>query len=98
MKTIRAHHIPRDSLFLIKTHKGAQVLSVGVTEMHREPCVWLLVDLDAPPIARAFARKETGDTWDDEEGVETTFVGTYQDRFYIFHVFDLGERGLEWLK
>ena len=68
---------------------GAQLLSVH--NQHERICVWALVDTEAPEVERVFRLVGTGHPYDDEGG---TFVGSVlmQDGYYVFHVFDHGER------
>lgn len=69
--------------------RGARLLAVQV--QHGRPCVWALVDPDAPLVTRRLALRGTGHP---AEGLAMApFVGTFQleGGAFVGHLFDLGE-------
>ena len=66
--------------------RGARILCVQVQDVR--PCLWALVDPEAPTCERLFCWRGTG----QEMGValEGTYVGTVQLARLVFHLFDCG--------
>lgn len=79
---------PGDTV-IIGMPKGAQVLSVD--SQYGVPCVWALVDPDAPKVLRKF--RMAGTAHHVEKKHTKNFVGTFQldGGSLVFHLFDLGE-------
>jgi hypothetical protein len=69
--------------------KGAQLLSVQV--QHGKPCLWALVDVNAPTAQRRLAIRGTGHHCGSIPA--SAFVGTFQleGGAFVGHLFDLGE-------
>lgn len=65
--------------------EGAVILSVQT--LFGEPCLWALVDPEAPEVSRKLITYGTGDSIKEEIGA---FIGTYQlnNGFLVFHVFE----------
>lgn len=70
---------PRGGVFL-----SAQVQNDG-------PCVWVLVDPDAPLVARRFRLYGTGHEIEDTDAGQGTFAGTFQMGPFVGHLWDMGE-------
>jgi hypothetical protein len=68
--------------------KGAEVLTIQV--QHDTPCLWAMVDPNAPKEARFFETFGTGHVIRTDMGVERSYIGTYQihDGALVFHVFE----------
>ena len=62
---------------------GAQVLTLQMQD--RKPTIWALVNPDAPKEIRRFALFGTGHPF-DPSGL--TYVGTFQTRGLVFHLFE----------
>ena len=62
---------------------GAQVLAVQC--QGGEPCLWALVDEQAPKMLRTFETFGTGHSIPDGN---KNYVGTYQMMGLVFHVFE----------
>ncbi len=89
MKTIHKYALEISDEQGIYMPQGAELLTVQMQYGH--PCVWALVDTDAPPCLRGFAIRGTGHP---ARGLSRKdYVGTVQDRggSLIWHVFDLGQ-------
>ncbi len=78
-----------DDVVTLMMPRGAVVLSVQV--QHETPCVWALVDPEAPKVPRRFRWAGTGHPLDLRGFWK--FVGTFQlhGGDLVFHLFDLGE-------
>jgi hypothetical protein len=63
--------------------KGARILTLQL--QGGGPCIWVLVDPDAPPETRTFHVLATGQ---EIEGSLGEYVGTYQQGFFVWHVFE----------
>lgn len=70
---------------------GARILSVDI-DPSGNPCVWALVDPEAPRARRILMVVGTGWPLPDESHA-WTFVGTFvqRDQGLVFHVFEAGE-------
>lgn len=49
------------------------------------PCLWALVDDDAPTVSRTFCVVGTGNPFPENAH---TFVGTWQDGPFVWHLFE----------
>jgi hypothetical protein len=61
----------------------------GRFDIADQPCIWALVDVEAPKVKRKFALRGTGHDCDDLWGAE--FVGTFfvhPDGSLVFHLFN----------
>jgi DNA-directed RNA polymerase subunit RPC12/RpoP len=69
----------------ISMPEGSEILAVH-TQMER-PCIWAIVDPDAPLITRRLCIRGTGHTFKGNEG---KYIGTCQvdNEFLVFHVFE----------
>lgn len=82
--------------FVIEMPRYAKLLHVDIqgdvgSFKGGQPCIWALVDVDAPKVKRRFSLRGTGHDCDDLIGTE--FVGTFfahSDGSLVFHVFDQG--------
>lgn len=64
--------------------EGAKVISCMMQQ--GSPCLWALVDPEAPKVVRLFHLFATGEPF-DANGL--TYIGTYQiDGYYMFHLFE----------
>jgi len=72
---------------VIRMPKGAETLCVQV--QNSAPCLWALVDADAPMRVHKFQVRGTGHNADDVG----SYVGTFQSHggAFVGHVFDAGE-------
>jgi hypothetical protein len=87
---IHKYTLPVTDEFEISMPAGARLLSLQV--QHEAPCLWALVDTDAPATMRRFSLRGTGH--ECEFGHLVPFVGTFQLHLgnFVGHLFDLGER------
>ena len=67
---------PIDDVFSIDLPKGAQILTVQV--QRGEPCIWALVDPDAPKEKRHFVLLGTGHVHSKRLLEGCSYVGSYQ--------------------
>jgi hypothetical protein len=91
MKTIWKFPIATVDQQSLPIPAGAEMLCVQV--QHGEPCIWALVNPDAPKRRRAVRVVGTGHPCDDVNA--QNYVGTYQlhDGRLVFHVFIAPEEG-----
>jgi hypothetical protein len=89
MRTIFKYPLPVADEIAVTMPKGAQLLSVQT--QHGVPCLWALVDTNAPMRERALAVRGTGHTCGSIPA--SAFVGTFQleGGSFVGHLFDLGE-------
>jgi len=73
--------------FEIPMPRGAKVLTAGMQQGNYY--IWALVDPTRDMCKHEFMIYGTG--WDNVEG---EFVGTVFDGSFVWHVFDLGEKGM----
>jgi hypothetical protein len=67
--------------------KGAEILSVQM--QNNIPCLWVLVNPDEKDTdARNIETFGTGHTLYYDMGVTREFIGTFQTRGLVFHVFE----------
>ena len=88
MKTVWKYQFLVVDDLVVNMPEGAQVLSVQVQGI--EPCIWALVDPDAPLVERRLHVRGTGHPFVGNEG---RFVGTFQmlrGRF-VGHLFEDAE-------
>ena len=85
---------PIDGEFTLEMPRYAKFLHVamqGSPFSDGKPCIWALVDVDAPKVRQKFALRGTGH---DCDGVcLENFVGTFfafEDGSQVYHLFDLG--------
>lgn len=84
MKSVYKYQIDMTSDVRVKMPEGATVVAVGL-DGHREPCVWALVDPDAPAIVeRKFGVYGTGGRVPDF----CEYVGTFFTLPFVWHVFE----------
>ncbi len=76
-----------DGVVDIPMPKGAHVLTVKV--QHGKPCLWAIVDPDAPTETRSFRVFGTGHEMDIDIP-HSHYIGTYQlfDGNFLGHVFE----------
>lgn len=84
-------------LLTVRMPRGAQVLTVQV--QYGTPCLWALVDPEAPHEIRTFATYGTGRPMQvpgNHNGAK--YIGTYQVEggALVFHVFELGVAPCSW--
>jgi len=83
MKKIWKYSVPVEDSFTIILPSGARILTIqrqaGVARM------WVLLDESNPPVVRRFKTFGTGHSIDTEN---LTYVGTYQDMQFVWHVFE----------
>ena len=74
--------------FEISMPKAAFILDVQVQEHH--PCLWALVNVEAPMVTRHFRVYGTGQPLNHAPGM---YIGTYQDHggALVFHMFEVLE-------
>lgn len=82
MLTIWKYSIPIDDFIAVSMPEGAQVLTV---QMQRDtPCIWALVDTEAPLVTCMFRLFGTGNPISGDAG---EYVGTFQMLGLVFHLF-----------
>lgn len=90
MMTIYKYPLPVSDSIALPMPKGARVLTVQV--QGGQPCVWAMVDVNAPTVTRTFVLRGTGHS---AEGLASLapYVGTFQlhGGAFVGHLFDLGE-------
>jgi hypothetical protein len=73
----------------ISMPEGSQILAVHtqVNYLMQIPCIWAIVDTDAPLITRRLCIRGTGHTFKGNEG---KYIGTFQidNGALIFHLFE----------
>lgn len=86
MKTVFKYPIPIGNIVTIKMPKGAEILHVA--EQNGSPCMWALVEPEAPMIDREFRFAGTGHPIKDEE--IGFFCGTFflREGALVFHIFE----------
>jgi len=84
MKTIWKYDIQPNTPVSIP--EDSQILTVQV--QNQTPCLWVLVDPDAPVVTRHFNTYGTGHLILDDPG---EYIGTFQlhDGAFVFHVFEV---------
>ncbi len=89
MQTIHKYRLSAGSDTAVMMPEGADVLTVQM--QHGRPCLWAVVDLEAPLERRHFLTYGTGHPLSEGLGGDLTYVGTYQmeDGALVFHVFEL---------
>ena len=86
MKTIFKYTLHMFSEQTIDMPKGAQLLTAQM--QNGVPCVWALVDTNADDAKRTIFIHGTG----HEIIHDHPWVATFQDRAFVWHVFDGGEK------
>lgn len=91
MKTIWKYPVPAEDEFTLDMPQGS--VSLSVRNQGNYPCLWALVDPDAPKKPHRFRVFGTGQSISDAEIAAMSYVGTFQimDGVLIFHLFDKGE-------
>lgn len=86
MRAIHKYPIEIDDIAALKLPAGAQVLCVQL--QRGQPCIWALVDTDAPLVTRNFAWRGTGH--DVDPCAVGQYVGTIQLQSgeLVFHLFE----------
>lgn len=82
--TIWKYELPLSSLNNLEIPSGAKILTVQV--QNNKPCIWVQVDENNTKETRTFRIYGTGHTMLDEK---TTYIGTWQDGIYVFHLFEV---------
>lgn len=85
MITIWKYSLKLDDKVKLEMPKGAQILTVqmqGIT-----PYLWALVDTESKKEERTFFIFGTG-TSNPRLGFELNYIGTFQERFFVWHVFE----------
>lgn len=87
-RSIYKYELRVDDEQIVQLPRGAQVLCVQ-TQRER-PCLWCLVDVDAPIEPRTFRIYGTGHPF-DRDPLDTRYIGTFQLRGgqLVFHVFEV---------
>ena len=84
-----------DGCIAITIQAGAKILTVQTHQGNGEPCVWALIDPNAPMVKRRFLTLMTGQPIATMDLDNAVYVGTCQVRtgpiVIVAHVFDLGE-------
>lgn len=88
-KMVFKYQLPIKDTFTLDIPAGADILAVQI--QHENPCLWALVEKDAPPVTRHFACVGTGQpvpTVIDKHN----YIGTVQryDGNLVLHYFILG--------
>lgn len=88
MRKVFKYELPVDDYFTLSLPKGAQVLSVQA--QGNKPCLWALVDPDAPTEERQFRFAGTGHSIKEDPG-RLEFVSTFQTHggSLVFHIFEV---------
>jgi hypothetical protein len=86
VKTIWKFPLETTDLQTVRMPSGAVVLTVEAQDAR--PCLWALVDSEAPKVNRRFAIYGTGHPFGGGD-----YIGTYQlvGGALVFHVFELTE-------
>jgi len=86
-KTIWKYELKIEGLQNIIMPIGAKILSVQI--QNETPCLWALVNPEEKDTdARNIETFGTGHTVCYDSGVTRDFIGTYQTRGLVFHVFE----------
>lgn len=87
MRTIYKYPLTVTGHNALRMPKGAEVLTVQM--QHGVPCLWVLVDTDAPECERVLRIYGTGHPISDDENA--LYVGTFQlsGGAFVFHVFEV---------
>lgn len=88
-KSIWKFPFPIEDEFVLEMPRYAKILHVQM--QGNAPCIWALVDVDAPKVKRKFALRGTGHPCEDLGAAE--FIGTFfafTDGSLVFHLFDRG--------
>jgi hypothetical protein len=89
MRSIFKYEVPLADYFSLEMPAGADILTIQV--QNERPCLWAIVDKDAPMKTRRFATYGTGWELPPEEFLGK-YAGTVQRNFgLVWHIFDLGE-------
>ena len=86
MKTIWKFPIPIHDVVTLRMPKGAEVLRVAA--QGDQPCMWALVDTEAPKENRHFRFAGTGHPIDEKGRMK--FIDTFfmRDGALVFHIFE----------
>ena len=77
-------------LTVIEMPKGAEILAVQTQD--GRPCIWAIVDPDAPVELRTFEMCGTGHKMKELAEDETrVYIGTVQIDRYVWHYFEIKE-------
>jgi len=88
MKTIHKYQLDTQRDQIIHMPEGAEILSAA--EQYGVPCIWALVDDEAPKAKRMIHIDMTGGN--SERRVESVFIGTVllAGGTFVIHIFDGG--------
>lgn len=86
MKTIWKFPLSITSLQRVEMPEGAEILTVQL--QYERPCLWALVDPEQNTIQRYFEIHGTGNPIHVDMSVEREYIGTFQQREFVWHVFE----------
>ena len=89
-QTIWKFETPFEENFLIQMPTQSEILSVQQDQKSMKPCIWALVYPDNPKEERCFELFGTGNTINNDMGIERKYVGTYQYQRgeFVGHIFE----------
>jgi hypothetical protein len=87
-KKIYKYELKTEAIQTVKMPVNAEILAIQT--QHETPCIWALVDPNAPLQVRAFETFGTGHDVHYDMGVHRIYKGTYQlaNGALVFHVFE----------
>lgn len=88
MKTIYKFETQFNDLFRIKMPKDAEILCVQVDQKNNIPCIWAMVDTKNKLEDRYFELFGTGNLIHTDMGISRKYIGTYQIRLFVWHLFE----------
>ena len=88
-KSIWKFKLSLDEQQIIKMPEGAEILTIQ--SQGNVPCIWALVEPDAPKENRCFEIIGTGDFITFENEIQKKYINTFQlhGGALIFHVFEI---------
>ncbi len=86
MKTIHKFTLEVTDNQFVKMPKGAKVLAV---QMQNDiPCIWAEVNTDNEIVSRCFEIFGTGNPIHEDMGVQREYIGTFQQRTFVWHLYE----------
>lgn len=86
MKTIYKYEMPSEDRPSIQMPDGAEILTVQ--RQNNAICLWAMVEPNNPPTIRHFETFGTGQIIPGDMGIERRYIGSVQEKFYVWHVFE----------
>lgn len=86
MKTIWEFPLAIVSVNFVRMPRGAEILAVQT--QGDAPCLWAMVEPEAPHQSRYIEVLGTGQPIHEDMGVDRKYIGTFQQPPFVWHVFE----------